>query len=688
MSRKSDALPNPDTKLTPLMRQFYAIKAEHPDKILFFRMGDFYEMFGDDAIKAAPILGITLTSRSHGESERIPLAGVPYHAADRYLAKLLEQGEKVVVVEQVEDPKTARGIVKREIVEILTPGTATIDSPDSDGAPRYLAALFSRTETAAGMAILDLATGMFLVDEGAREAIYEQLRVMDPTEILIPVTVGRASFAAAFGIAAEGNRITECEEFVFDYKTAVRDLTRHFGVSTLDGFGLGESRLAVTAAGAIYRYLLDNHRDRLSHLTRVSRVEKSEVMTLDYNSVRNLELIRNIASNTEEHSLLAVINRCHTPAGSRLLQRSLLQPFKVKAKIDGRLSGVSELVKNRDLCFRIRELTRNLPDLEKFAGRLGIGKLSPRQMGGIRDALSRALNVKRVLADSGSAHLSELHRAMPDCTVQVAMIDTALVEEPPMVSNRGNIFRRGYSERLDGLNDSIHDARTYIASLQKVERERTGIASLKVGFNKVFGYYLEVTRANTEQVPGEYIRKQTLVNAERYITPELKEREELILAAEEKIAALEADLYNELVDKLNERIVDICHTASLLAEIDLVSALSDLAVEKGYCRPEITEDHRLAIENGRHPVIESVLPTGSFVANDLSFRRDCPHDYSDRPEHVGQVNLPSPDRPDCDHGADRIICPRRQSGDWPGRPRLHPGWRAGQSCPRSVDLSG
>lgn len=619
MSRSSDASFQPDSKLTPLMRQFYAIKAEHPDKILFFRMGDFYEMFGDDAIKAAPILGITLTSRSHGEAERIPLAGVPHHSADRYLARLLEKGEKVVVVEQVEDPKTAKGIVKREIVEILTPGTATIESPDTDSAPRYLAALYHKNDSSSGMAVLDLTTGMFLVDEGDRDSVLEQLRVLDPSEILIPNAIGRVSFADEFGLAADGNRITECDDISFDYKSAVRDLTRHFGVTTLDGFGLGESRLAVTAAGAIYRYLLDNHRDRLSHITRLSRVEKSEVMTLDYNSVRNLELVRNIANSTEENSLLAVVNRCHTASGTRLLQRSLLQPYKVKARIDARLTGVSELVKNRDLCWKIRELTRHLPDLEKFAGRLGIGKLSPRQMGGMRDALARALQLKKTLADAGSPHLAAMCADLPDCGEQVAMIDRALVEEPPLVSTKGNIFKRGYSDRLDHLNDSIRDARTYIASLQKIERERTGISSLKVGFNKVFGYYLEVTRANSEAVPKEYIRKQTLVNAERYITPELKEREELILAAEEKITALELDLFTELVARLNDRIGDICRTAGLLAEIDLVSSLADLAVERGYCRPVLFEDHRLLIEGGRHPVIESVLPAGSFVANDLAF---------------------------------------------------------------------
>jgi DNA mismatch repair protein MutS len=618
MSKKSDAT----SQVTPLMRQYYTIKSEHPDKILFFRMGDFYEMFGDDAVKAAPILGIALTSRSHGNSEKIPLAGVPHHSADRYLARLLAAGERVVVVEQVEDPKTAKGLVKRDIVEILTPGTATIDNGETTIASTYLAALCRKNERTAGMAILDLGTGVFMVDEGEAEAIIERLRLLEPSEILFPSSEDKTSVAGWFGVEPDSGRLTELDEYLFDLKTARRDLTRHFGTSTLDGFGVGDARLAVTAAGAIFRYLHENHRDQLSHITGLSRFDRTEVMTLDYNSVRNLELVKNIAHSTEEHSLFAVVNRCHTASGSRLLQRALLSPFKQREPIEARLTGVTELVKDSDLCYRIREITKSLPDLERFAGRLGIGKLNPRQMVGISEALRGAARLAKEMTACYSPHLMSLTQSFPDCADLVSMIDDAIVEEPPLVINKGNILKRGYSDKLDTLNDSIRDARTYIASLQKVERERTGITTLKVGFNKVFGYYLEVTRANAKAVPQEYIRKQTLVNAERYITPELKEKEELILAAEEKIFQLESDLYQELVTKLNERIADIVLTGKLLAEIDLVSSLARLAVERGYCRPSIHDDTRLNIVNGRHPVIESVLPSGSFVSNDVNLTDD------------------------------------------------------------------
>lgn len=613
MSTRSDG-----SSLTPLMRQYHAIKAQHPDKILFFRMGDFYEMFGDDAVQAAPVLGIALTSRSHGAAEKIPLAGVPYHSADRYLAKLLAKGLKVVVVEQVEDPRTAKGLVKRDIVEILTPGTATVEAAEEEIRSTYLTALFSGNGRTAGMAALDLSTGLFLVDEGACDSVVERMRLLEPSEILCPVSlVESEAFERLTGMGKGDRRVTQFEDFNFDYRTALRDLTKHFDVSTLDGFGIGHAKQAIAAAGAVFRYLQENHRERLSHITRLSRIDDAEVMTLDYSSVRNLELIRNIADNTDENSLFSVVNRCHTPFGARRLQRALLHPFKVRPQIERRLSGVSELVKDREICYRIREVTRQLPDIERFAGRLGIGRLSPRQMAGIKEGLSGSLRLKAVLSECHSPQLTEIASALPECADLIALIERALVDEPPIVTARGGMLRRGYSEKLDSLNDSIRDARTYIASLQKVERERTGISTLKVGFNKVFGYYIEITRANASAAPKEYIRKQTLVNAERYITPELKEKEELILAAEEKIVRLELELYQELVDSLNTRIADIVSTADLLGEIDLVSSLAELAVARGYCRPEIFDDHRLVITNGRHPVIESVLPPGSFVANDV-----------------------------------------------------------------------
>ncbi len=608
--------------MTPLMRQYHAIKEQHPDKILFFRMGDFYEMFGDDAVKAAPILSIVLTSRSHGESERIPLAGVPYHAADKYLARLLAAGEKVVVVEQVEDPKEAKGIVKREIVEILTPGTATVEAVDGSESPPCLAAVFPDGKANMGLAALDLSTGSFVVDEGPVDDIVERLKVLAPAELLYPADLEPSELARRLDLVDGVARITPFGEWNFDVASAHRDLNQHFGTATLEGFGVVDSRRAIGAAGAILRYLRENHRDRLAHITRLTRFDTDEHMHLDYSSVRNLELIRSIATAGEEHSLFAVINHTQTLPGARRLRSSLLRPFKSKTTIERRLSGVSELLRHHELRGGIQKLSKGLPDLEKLAGRLGIGKLSPRQAASIKDGLVTARQLKELLGDVASPLLTQIAGSLLDNSDIISMLDDALAKEPPPVMNKGDIFKRGYSQELDALNDSIHDARVYIASLQEQERQRTGIATLKVGFNKVFGYYLEITKVNTDAVPSEYIRKQTLVNAERYITPELKEKEGLILSAEEKIFRLEEQLYLQLMDRLEDRIGDIISTADLLAELDLVSSLAELAVTKNYCRPEIFEDCRLVIKNGRHPVIEAVLEAGAFVANNAMMTTD------------------------------------------------------------------
>ncbi len=606
------------TSLTPLMRQFHAIKAEHPDKILFFRMGDFYEMFGEDAVKAAPILGITLTSRSHGAQERIPLAGVPYHSADRYLARLLEVGEKVVVVEQVEDPKTAKGLVKREVVEILTPGTATVDSETAPSTPRPLVALTSHNgHHELGMAALDLTTGSFLVDEGPADDIAERLRVLEPSEIVFPESFGADSVRNLLG-PSSGCTLTDFGDWNFDLRTAERELTDHFGVATLDGFGVGNQKLAVKAAGAVFRYLRENHRDHLAHIRRIVRFDDDELMLLDASTVRNLELVRSIATGTDEHSLFSVINYCCTSAGARRLRQALLQPFKTRAPIERRQAAVDELVHSAELRAELRSRMKTLPDLEKLCGRLGLGRLSPRQLLALGTAVGFASEARTLLHNCRSEHLVNMVKALPQLDHVAERITRALVDDPPVTAAKGGIFRRGYSDKLDSLNDSIKDARAYIATLQQTERERTGINSLKVGFNKVFGYYIEVTKPNAHLVPEHYLRKQTLVNAERYITPELKEKEELILAAEEKIFSLEQQLYDELTAKITEDIADLMLTADLLAELDLVTGLAELAVTRGFCRPEMFDDTRLQITNGRHPVIETVLPPGSFVANDVA----------------------------------------------------------------------
>ncbi|HWR83317.1 MAG TPA: DNA mismatch repair protein MutS [Candidatus Deferrimicrobium sp.] len=604
---------------TPLMRQYQAVKDKHPDKIVLFRMGDFYEMFGADAEKAAPILGIALTSRAHGKAERIPLAGVPYHQIDRYLSKLMACGLKVVVVEQVEDPKTAKGIVKREIVEILTPGTASFDGPDGERRPIWLAALHEPHGKTIGLAALDLSTGVFVVDQGPADEIIERLRLLEPSEILFSSALEQATVAHRLALANGAAQLTPFEEWNFDVRAAQRDLTEHFGTTTLDGFGVGDDPLAVAAAGAILRYLRENHRDRLAHITTLSKLDRETVMALDFSTVRNLELVKNLATGTEEHSLFGVINRCRTAAGARRLHQALLQPFKTKTPIELRQSGVAELVANRDLSDDLGQRMKGLPDLERLAGRLGIGRLNPRQAANVKTALSAAAQVGSILRGAVSPHLTSIGGGLPDCGDVIKRLDRALVDEPPLAMNKGGIFQPGYSDELDTLNSSIKDARVYISSLQAIERRRTGINGLRIGYNKVFGYYIEITNANLSAVPKEYIRKQTLVNAERFITPELKEKEELILSAEERIFKLEETLYQRLQDFLSEHIGDIMHTADLLAELDLVLSLADVAVERGYCRPDIFEDTRLKIVNGRHPVIETVLAPGSFVSNDVDF---------------------------------------------------------------------
>ncbi|RKX21774.1 MAG: DNA mismatch repair protein MutS, partial [Candidatus Zixiibacteriota bacterium] len=476
-----------------------------------------------------------------------------------------------------------------------------------------------------GMAALDISTGSFIVDEGDLNEISERLKVMEPSEILYP-SIGENSDNISGDYSFNGlQNLTPFEEWNFDYQTANRELNQKFGTSTLDGFGLRDNRLAITAAGAILRYLKENHRNKIDHINKISKFNSGEQMTMDYSTVRNLELIKNVATSTEENSLFSVVNRCRTAGGSRLLKNAILHPFVSKARIERRLTGVTEFVNSQSLRMNIMEVTKKLPDIEKLAGRMGIGKLNPRQMLALKDSLIISKEIKTILQDAHSPHLSGLRDGIDNTGEIISKISDALTDEPPLVANKGNIFQEGYSTELDELNDSIKDARLYISSLQQKEKERTGINTLKVGFNKVFGYYLEISKANASNAPDEYIRKQTLVNAERFITPELKEKEELIFSAEEKIFKLEAELYQKLLQFLNSYIATFLNIAYLLAEIDLTVSLAELAIEKNYSRPELYEDNRLKITNGRHPVIESVLPFGSFVANDINFGNE--NDY-------------------------------------------------------------
>ncbi|UCD17921.1 MAG: DNA mismatch repair protein MutS, partial [Candidatus Zixiibacteriota bacterium] len=480
--------------MTPLMRQYQAFKDKYPDKILFFRMGDFYEMFGDDAVKAAPILQIALTSRGQVNGRKIPLAGVPYHSADKYLARLLAAGEKVVVVEQVEDPRSAKGIVKRDVVEILTPGTATIDGAAADSARLNLVALHPGDHgRILGMAVLDLSTGRFSVDEGNKDRIIETVRVLSPQEIIYPQS-DQEPDAVSVLRKLGSSQMTPFEEWNFDYKTALRELCDFFDVSTLDGFGVGRMKSGVAAAGAVYRYLIENNRTSLDHITRLTVIESDEYMMLDFSTIRNLELVKNLADGTEKDSLFNAVNRTVTAGGARRLYDSLMRPYRKLRPILQRCQAVGELYRNREATPDLLSYLKKLPDLERLAGRLGMRKITPRQMCSIRDGLVVGKELMQMIKGLRAEIFTHMSADYPDQSDLAEKISQALADEIPLTTSRGAIIKKGYSRELDLLKDSIKDAREYIASLQRTERERTDIPSLKVGYNKVFGYYIEVTK--------------------------------------------------------------------------------------------------------------------------------------------------------------------------------------------------
>lgn len=601
--------------LTPMMRQYFKFKAQYPDKIVFFRMGDFYEMFGDDAVEAAPILGIALTSRSTNKENSIPLCGIPHHALEKYLPRLIEAGRKVVICEQVEDPKTARGIVKRDVVEIVTPGTSTLEAALPPSQNAYLMALCGSKKRMA-LARLELSTGEFSVTENEPDIIYDQVQLTQPKELLYPAEDTDSVLPDSLARNGAAVTLTPLEEIYFDYRLASEQLCRFFAVTTLDGFGLSGMRLGVAAAGAIFRYLQDNKQERLAHITEIRVGHAENRMMLDAATVRNLELFVNLATGEEKHSFFWAVNRTGSAAGARRLRRSIAAPLTERDKIVYRHEAVSELIERGETGDTLFNLFKRIPDLERLCGRLGLGKANPRTLLAIRDAILIGHDIRELLAKTSSPLLQNVYRHMPDLVSQAEEIGRAVRDDAPLSTSTGGIFREGYSSELDELNHSIKDARTYIAGLAASERKRTRISSLKVGFNKVFGYYIEVTKAHSDKVPREYIRKQTLVNAERYITEEMKVKENLILEAEEKINRLEEELFQKLADRIAGDLPSLMMVADLLAEVDVVNGLAVLAREQRYVRPAIADDRRLAVIQGRHPVLNQILGPGNFVAND------------------------------------------------------------------------
>ena len=606
---------------TPFMQQYHEIKARYPHAILFFRMGDFYEMFEDDARLAARELGLTLTSRNNGGAADVPLAGVPVKAATEYLRRLIAKGHRVAICEQVEDPKLAKGLVRREVVETVTPGTVLAEDWLERNRNNFLLALDPRGAggggggNGAGLAALDLTTGELALETVPIEDVESALARYEAPEVVLPA-------GCRVTLPVGSLTVTEREAWEFDPELARDDLARTFRLASLDGFGIeAADRAAVGAAGALLRYARELKPGGLPHLARPRVLRRGDVLPLDEMTRRNLELVEPLRPGAAGATLLEVLDRTTTPMGARLLRRWLLAPLVDPAAINARLDAVDVLVHDPRGRDRVREALDGVRDLERLAGRASLGRATPRELGALRDSILRLPDVRAALDGleaRGRAALLERAAERFDLLADLGdELARALVERPPAQAPDGDAIRAGYDRELDEVKDARDGGKQYIASLQARERERTGIASLKVGFNKVFGYYIEVTNPHKDRVPGDYERRQTLSGAERFVTPELKEYEAKVLGAEERIAAREAELVDALRARIAQAIARVQASAGIVAELDVWGGLADLAHREAYVRPQVTGDFVLDLEASRHPVVERMMARETFIPNDV-----------------------------------------------------------------------
>ncbi|NTV12385.1 MAG: DNA mismatch repair protein MutS [Desulfobulbaceae bacterium] len=605
----------PPEKVTPMLRQYLEIKAQHPDAILFYRLGDFYEMFFEDAKIASKILGITLTSRNQKDDEdkRIPLCGVPYHAAAGYLAKLVNAGHRVAVCEQVEDPKEAKGVVKREVVRVVTPGLVTEAQMLDDKSNRYLAGV-AYGQGRWGLSFLDLSTGEFLVAEREEMSeLFDELQRLQPSELLIETNrlaeLGEAAFWPS------GLCLTKRPAGSFQPETCRELLLEHFRVANLAGFGCGDLTAGLTAAGALLGYLRETQKCDLAHIERLAPLVLKDVLLIDDSSRRNLELTQTISGAKREGSLLHCLDRTRTPMGARLLKRNLLFPLQDLTEIHHRLDTIEQLLLEPAATEEIRTNLDRIYDLERLNSRIVLGHGNGRDLIALAQSLAQLPQLKNLAGSAGvlqgrCAELDELSEIRQ-------LLEESIHEDAPVTLRDGGLIRPGYNEELDELVTILTEGKSLIAGLERGEKERTGISNLKIGFNKVFGYYLEVTKGQLANVPDYFIRKQTLVNAERYITPELKEFEEKVAGAQEKRLELEYRLFVEIRAKVAAESPRIIKAAAFVAELDFFCSQAEVARRQRYVRPEVDNSEEINISEGRHPIIEQALPAGRFVPNDL-----------------------------------------------------------------------
>jgi DNA mismatch repair protein MutS len=601
---------------TPLMKQYYSIKAKHPDAVLLFRVGDFYETFGDDAIRTAEILGITLTRRANGAASYVELAGFPYHALDTYLPKLVRAGQRVAICEQLEDPKLTKKIVKRGITELVTPGVSINDHILENRENNFLASVHFDKKVA-GVAFLDISTGEFLTAQGSFEYVDKLLSSFQPKEVLYQR--GRSQeFGELFGAKYYTYNL---DDWVYTEDAAFDRLTRHFQVKSLKGFGVVNLPLGIIAAGAILHYLDITQHKQVQHISNLSRIEEDHYVWLDRFTIRNLELFNTLYEGAR--SLLQVVDRTISPMGSRLMRRWMALPLKEVGPIRERHEVVETFLKDESLKENLEEHLRLIGDLERLISKVAVGRINPRETVQVKNALNAVIPIRQVCSSSGNATLHRFAEQLNPCDTIRERIQKELTDDPPVQVNRGRVIARGVSAELDELRQLAYEGKDYLARMQKRLSEEYGITSLKISFNNVFGYYIEVRNTHKEKVPPDWIRKQTLVNAERYITGELKDYETKILGAEEKIQELETRLFDELVYALSEYISAIQLNAHILSRIDCLLSFATCASEYNYCRPQINDDTAIDIREGRHPVIERQLPIGeSYIANDVLLDQD------------------------------------------------------------------
>ena len=595
---------------TPLMQQHRAIKQKYPDAILLFRVGDFYETFGEDAIVASKALGITLTKRNNGSASSSELAGFPHHSLDTYLHKLVKAGHRVAICDQLEDPKNVKGIVKRGVTDMLTPGIATNDKLLEHKNNNFLAAIYVESEKG-GIAFLDITTGEFLIAEGSTEYLDKLLQSLQPAEILHPKNY-QAAFKENFG---NGFYTYGLDAWIFDEAFATEQLLKQFQTSTLKGFGIAEQKLGIMAAGAILHYLKETEHPYLQHIHTIKSIVREEILWMDKFTIRNLELIGNGA---DRKGLLEIMDATKSPMGARLLKRWLVFPLQSITQINKRLDAVGSLLEDSTGSSELRELIESCGDLERLASKLSTRKIQPRELMQLAKSLEAVTTIKEQLSNSRNSFLQEIGKEIAICDKSKKAILHTLQEQPPATTVKGGFIKEGVSSALDELRNISSGGKDFLTQIQNKEAEITGISSLKIGYNNVYGYYLEVTHVHKNKVPTEWIRKQTLTTAERYITPELKIYEEKILGAEDKILSLEQEMYNHLLDKVFIEMNAIQNNGQLIGTLDCLLCFAQIAKENKYCKPSLTEDAILNITAGRHAVIEKTLAIDQdYIPNDV-----------------------------------------------------------------------